>query len=64
MSSMAEVKTDSGKVEGPVEEVASRDLGGTLVSAVSPKSVLVVQQRSQTLSKKRLSPSSKVAAVA
>jgi hypothetical protein len=61
MSSVAEVKTNSGKVEGPLEEVVVRDSGGTLASALNSKSALAVQQqRSSTLSEKQQSPSSKV----
>jgi hypothetical protein len=52
MSSVAEVKADTGKVEGPLEEVTS---------ALSPQPTLVTQQqRSSTLSEKLQSPSSKV----
>ena len=59
MSSVAEVKTDSGRVEGPLEEVVVRESGGTLASDRSPKSSLVAQQRLSTLSEKQASPSSK-----
>jgi hypothetical protein len=59
MSSVAEVKTDSGKVEGPLEEDVVRESGGTLASELSLKSTLVAQHRSSTLSEKQQSPSSK-----
>jgi hypothetical protein len=59
MSSVAEVKTDSGKVGGPLEEVVVRESDGTLASELSPKSPLIAQQRSSTLSEKQPSHSSK-----
>lgn len=62
MSSVAEVKTDSGKVEGPPEEeVVARESGGTAASALGSKSALVAQQQpSSTLSEKQPSTSSKM----
>jgi len=63
MSSVAEVKTDSGKVGGPLEEVVARESGGTLASPLSPKSALVVQQQQQrtsTLPEKQQPPSNKM----
>ena len=64
ISSAAEVKVDSGKEEGQLEEVITRDSGGTVASAVGTKLAPAMKQqqpqRLSPLSEKLQSPSSKV----
>jgi hypothetical protein len=51
---------DSGKVEGPLEDVVAQESGGTLASALIPKSALVAQQSPSSKMLRRRSRDSQV----